>query len=106
MIQLDIFAEAERARDAGMEQAAAHAPEGWEERATAWLRSYLERHAEYVPDTANREGPEPPSKRAWGVVVRNAKRWGWIEADGYVPRTRGNCTPGPRYRSKLYGADP
>jgi hypothetical protein len=94
---------AERARDAAMEQAAANAPAGWEARATDWLRSYLETHAEYVPDTANREGPEPPERRAWGGVVRRALRLGWMVKGGYAPRTQGHATMGPVYRSKLYG---
>lgn len=98
----DAIASAEAARDAALEQVAGAAPRGWEDAASAWLCDYLRAHAEYVPDVANRDGPEPPEKRAWGAVIRRAIRAGWIVRTGFAPRTRGHCTPGPVYRSNLF----
>lgn len=95
------FDHAVAARDRALEQVTANAPAGWEDAALAWLRSYLETHAKYVPDVHNRQGPEPPEKRAWGIVIRRAIKAGWIKRIGYQPRTRGHCTPGPVYGSMI-----
>lgn len=97
------LAEAEAARDEALDRVEANAPDGWIEAALAWLRVHLEANPEYVPDVSNRLGPQPPERRAWGVVTRRAIRQGWIERTGYAPRTCGHSTPGPVYRSLLWG---
>lgn len=93
---------AESARDEALDQVARNAPDGWEADASAWLCAYLRVHREYVPDVANRNGPEPPERRAWGIITRRAIRAGWIVRTGFTPRTRGHATPGPVYRSLLF----
>ena len=98
----DTIAEARAERDAALTRVSGAAGEQWAAEAWSWLRGYLESHVEFFPDTACREGPEPPEKRAWGAVVLRAKREGWIRATGeFRARTRGHATPGAVYRSML-----
>lgn len=99
------LAEAVQARDAALESVAAGAGDDWAAEALAWLRDYLTRHQEYIPDVANQHGPQPAERRAWGIVTKRALAAGWIVRTGYAPRTRGHCTPGPVYESRLYGSD-
>jgi len=99
----DALAEARAERDIALQRVGDAAGLEWRDQAHEWLRGYLEHHPELFPDTALRDGPEPPEKRAWGVVVRRAIRDGWIVPTGeFRARTRGHCTPGPVYRSTLY----
>ena len=99
--RMDLFtAAAERER--GMTRAAAGAGIVWAEDAYAWLRLFLRHHSEFFPDTDLREGPEPPDRRAWGPLIRRAKKDGLIVPTGeYRPRSRGHCTPGAVYRSLI-----
>lgn len=101
------LATAEARRDRALAQVAANAPDGWEDEARAWLEGFLQTHAEYFPDTDNRQAPEqPPNLKAWGVVVRWAIRARLIEPTNKCrPRTRGHCTPGRVYRSLLWRAE-
>ena len=89
------------ARDEALENVEQGAGEEWVELATAWLRNYLETHLEYNPDVVNQEGPQPPERRAWGIITRRAIQERWIERTGYAPRTRGHATMGPVYESRI-----
>ena len=97
------MAQAVAARDAALELVESNAGKVWIEAATGWLRGFLEGHAEYVPDRDNQGGPQPAERRAWGTITRRALRNGWLELTGYAPRTRGHATPGPVYKSLIFG---
>jgi len=79
----------EQLRDAGMKQAVDHADqvhERWSDKAYAFLLAYLRSGMEFMAEDvrAASEGivPEPPSKRAWGSIIRRAAKAGLIRKIG------------------------
>jgi len=78
-------------RDKGLKRAVQHAEEvhdGWQATALDWLYLYVKRHhrfsAEMVRMDAKGIVPDPPSLRAWGAVLLQGYRKGWIRQVGYV----------------------
>lgn len=78
-------------RDRGIQAAAHHAGQGWNEEADAFLAQFIEATTgpflcEDVRVQAEAHGlPSPPSKRAWGGVMRRAAQSGAIRRQGYAP---------------------
>jgi hypothetical protein len=90
--QPDLFGQDVRAAaDAGMAQAADHADRvnpGWTGAAEAQLRAYASQEptfaAEDVRAWAHRRGlPHPPTGRAWGMVIRKARKAGVLVPAGF-----------------------
>lgn len=98
----DAHAWARTERDLALFDVEHSAPAGWAETGWAWLTEFLRTHAEFFPDQDLRAGPEPPERRAWGVLVRRARTQGLIAPTGELrPRTSGHCAPGMVYRSLI-----
>lgn len=79
-------------RDRGMRKAMRHAEEveeGWNVKALDFLYLYAKKYpgrfsGEMVRIEAGGIVPEPPSLRAWGGILANGARRGWIHQVGYI----------------------
>jgi hypothetical protein len=106
-------AEARAAANRGMQIAADHAGQPWQDNALAALRRYLRLHETMFVDDLWDVLPPCDSDRALGSVIQNAARQGWmaklkvpgVHPDAFVarPSVRSNGTPKPVWRSALYG---
>ncbi len=80
-------------RDKGMAQSVAHAERDyptWQARAVGYVRLHATVHATFLCEDARAMAEAdgfaaPPSKTAWGSVMRQAAREGIVIADGYAP---------------------
>lgn len=108
--QLFMFDAADEARR-GASQAAQHADAvlpDWSERALSLLRGFaLNRPYFLVEDVRHyamqRGFPAPPDNRAWGAIVTQAAKAGFVRPDG-TSRTKrgpGHARPVTRWRSLL-----
>lgn len=106
------LAEAQAAGNAGIQSAYQHSlfenPE-WDVSAKSFLRWYCETHAEVFIEDATRMYSglgyaEPAESRAWGHVVRFAKRQKWISdvPHGTKRRTQGHGSFGPTWASLIF----
>lgn len=80
-------------RDKGIKQAVNHAEEveeGWQEKALGFLFIFIHSHGQFAIEDIRTQAerfsqvPEPPSKRAWGAIAREAAKRGWIKKMGYI----------------------
>lgn len=99
---LDLVARrvAEDRRDLGIARAERHAGHDWQERAIGYLLEWIATGnrgpfmCEDVRAFAERRGLEsPPTKRAWGGVMRAAKDRCIVQAIGYAPANSSNRSP-------------
>lgn len=103
-LELD-YTKASQERDAGIERAVSHAnsvSNGWSDIAFNKLKEFLQIfsdpfQAEEVRSFAavDDDFPEPPSRRAWGGVIRTAAHRGLIKKVGFknTKSVRSHCTP-------------
>lgn len=98
--------ELSRARvEAGMHRAADRADrvsEGWVSQALEAVRQYALTHETFLAEDVCEKFTEPSytDGRAYGQVMTQAKRNGWIRSDGYTGDKWG--APKTRWRSLLY----
>lgn len=93
-------------RDDGIQRASDHAGEAWKKRAHGYLLEFLttlhieeEFLAERVREFA--AGLDvPPDGRAWGWVMRDASRRGFIVKVGYAPAKSSNLSPKVLWRAR------
>ena len=99
-------------RDKGMAQSAAHADRetpNWQARAVGYVRLHATVHASFLCEDvramAEADGFDlPPSKTAWGSVMRQAAREGIVYADGYAPANSSRRGPKSLWRSLVRAA--
>lgn len=100
-----------RARAAtGIADSAAHADlvyQSWTARAVVYVHLYAAQHqfmrCEHVRIFAENDGlPPPPDKRAWGLVMQQAKADRIIEAAGFEAAISSNLSPKVRWRSLIF----
>jgi len=87
-------------RDLGIERGAANAGSVWQRRALGYVREFIALGnrgpflCEDVRAFAEAAGlPNPPTKRAWGAVMRDARQAGLIRNVGYAPANSSNRSP-------------
>lgn len=95
----------------GIERAITHAvridPE-WRRRALQAVALFARHHAFFLTEDLRAqvedEGalPLPPDGRAFGAVMQDAARAGYIIADGYAPANSSNRSPKVRWRSLIF----
>jgi hypothetical protein len=99
--------QARKLRNQGMAQALAHAnlacPD-WEDKALIHLLIYPHGMfmAEEVREWAYQQGlPQPPHERAWGGIIRNARKLGLIKKVGFqnVKNPKAHATPAGLWQS-------
>lgn len=106
MSSYDMFPElgtGKQLADAGMQQAVDHAEavhESWADKAYAFIEKYVGYTrepfmAEDVRMASLQVVPEPPSKRAWGLIIQRAAKAKLIRKLGYkaVTNPRAHGTP-------------
>ena len=99
--------QAQAARDRaelGLTRAAAKAERiepGWRTEALRALRAHALAHEHFMMEDVPFSVPSEADRRAVGVVAREAKRLGWIAADGWAPANTSNRSPKVRWRSLL-----
>lgn len=78
-------------RDKGIRRAVEHANDvhdAWQSRALDFLYLYAMTHEKFSGEMVRLEAkgiiPDPPSLRAWGFVMQNGAKRGWIRQVGYV----------------------
>jgi len=78
-------------RDKGIHRAVQHAEEihnDWQRTALDFLYIYARNHDRFSGEMVRMEAkgivPEPPSLRAWGAVLLQGARKGWIERIGTI----------------------
>ena len=78
-------------RDKGIKQALQHAEEvhdQWQGKALDWLYLFAKKHGRFSGEMVRMEAkgivPDPPSLRAWGAVLLQGAKRGWIKQVGYV----------------------
>jgi len=99
---IDLQASRDR-RDAGIDRSARNSGQEWQDDAYLSLVRFLDLRmssvldaflCEEVRDAAERAGlPDPPTKRAWGAVMRRAARNRLIVRQGYAPALSSNLSP-------------
>ena len=89
-------------RDAGIKKAVDRANEvslNWSELAYGFLTSYIKYNKKYMCEDLRLQSvgvvPCPPSKRAWGGIIRRAAKAGLIKRKKFknVKNVRAHCTP-------------
>lgn len=103
---------ARRAGERGIALSADHAERvsaGWQARAVGYVRLHATVHASFmcedVREMAEADGFDlPPSKTAWGSVMRQAAREGIVAADGYAPANSSRRGPKSVWRSLVRAA--
>lgn len=95
---------ARKRRDRGMARAADHAGAEWARRAEGYLREFIALGnrgpflCEDVRAFAEAHGcPTPPTGRAWGPVMQQAKRDGIVAFHDYAPANSSNGSPKVRW---------
>lgn len=93
-------------RDLGMDRAELAAGP-WNDEAFAFVRTYLEAHAELFCDDLWAAGlSEPPNAKALGPVILRAAREGLMEKSGnYRPSVSSHGIPKPVWRSLIFRGD-
>jgi hypothetical protein len=78
-------------RDKGIARAVKHADkvnDGWQKKALDYLYLYIVSHDRFSGEMVRQEAkgivPEPPSLRAWGAILLQGSRRGWIRQVGFV----------------------
>jgi hypothetical protein len=109
MLDLDIE-RAHQLGDEGASKAAAHADrvhEGWSAIANAALARYGAVLGEFMTEDirdAAVEVPDPPDARAWGAVIKVARKLGRIEFVRYASQKSANCHGSPKAVWRWVGA--
>jgi len=96
--------DAQRRQEEGIHRAVNHAGITWVDYATRYMEVYLLRHRELFCDDVWDSGLEvPESPRAFGQVMKNALREGWMEPSS-TPRRSAQSNNSFRtvYRSLIY----
>lgn len=81
----------EARRDAAMASAVEHADNatpGWSDAALEYVKHFARAHKEFLAEDVRVLAPllglpEPPDNRAWGAVIRRARKEGIITPAGY-----------------------
>ena len=97
-------------RDLGIERAAKHAGATWRTKALEVVYVTAKKYPEITSDDVHwtadgMELPRPPDPRAWGGIMVQARKNGWITKTGrYMESRRKIChaSPKPIYHSHLY----
>jgi hypothetical protein len=102
-----LFDLAEARAVAGMERAAGKAERkqfGWRANAVEAVRLYATTHAHFMAEDVLRVFPAPDDAdaRAFGAVMRDAAKAGFIVADGFAPAMTSNRSPKVRWASRVY----
>jgi hypothetical protein len=94
----------EARRDAGISAAVTHSGSDWVEYATQYLCIYLATHEELFCDDVWAHGlASPESPRAFGQVMKNALRFGWMHAGPNMRRSvSSNLSLRPVYVSDIF----
>ncbi len=100
----------EELRDDGIRRSIEHAGEDWQASAYEIIWLCANKYQEFFYDDYHRlaatmELPPPPDKRAWGAVMRAAKKAGWITKTGVYWKSAARVCHGadkPVYRSNIY----
>jgi hypothetical protein len=93
---LDLKQGRELATD-GASKAAAHAERvapGWNQQASTALARYGAALGEFMTEDVRGlavEVPDPPDVRAWGAVIKDAKKAGLIRFERYAAQKATNC---------------
>lgn len=96
-------------RDRGIKRAIDNANdkvENWSGLAYIFLKDYIRTHKEFMAEQVRMASigrvPDPPSKRAWGVIIVRAKKQGLIERVGFrnVTNSKAHCTPATVWKRK------
>lgn len=75
-----LFEKGAAARDDAMQRVEAHAPDGWTDRARAYVKNVAKRLPELATDDVWLSGLDaPPQPRALGPVMTYAVEHGWLE---------------------------
>lgn len=105
--RVDDRAAAEARRELGIARSELNSGPAWQSRATGYVREWIARGnrgpflCEHVRAFAEADGfPLPPSRTAWGAVMRRAAREGLIYADGYAPANSSNRGPKSQWFAK------
>lgn len=98
--------QAERRRDEGMQRTALNSGPQWQSSALTFVRAYAEKKAffltEEVRQFAEARGlAVPPSKKAWGPVMKLAARRKLIKADGFALANSSNRSPKVLWQSLI-----
>ena len=98
----------ETLRDIGIKKAIDHANqvhENWGDKAFNYLKIYMQHNREFMVEDVRELAEkaiieQPPSNRAWGAVIRRAKKEGFIYHAGYRPvkNSKAHCTPASVWR--------
>lgn len=104
-MELPTTDQAEERRDAGMATANQHAGQTWIEYATDYVEAYLIDHDYLFCDDVWEHGlVKPDSSRAFGQVMKNALRYGWMSKTSMArPSVQSNMSLRSIYRSSLRG---
>ena len=82
-------AEALKGQEEGLRQSTNRSGKEWIEYAKAFLRVYLLEHEKLFCDDVWESGLErPASPRAFGAVMKHAKKCGWMEEAGESRKSR------------------
>jgi hypothetical protein len=89
-------------RDAGIKKAVDHTNDvslNWADQAYSFLLIYIKYHYSFMCEDLRLQSvgvvPCPPSKRAWGGIIRRAAKSGLIKRKGFrsVKNVKDHCTP-------------
>ena len=108
-VELD-FKKAIEKRNRGMRSAIRHANDdspGWQSRAVEFVRQYAVNNAEFMAEAARiwselRGLPLPPTKKAWGPVMKQAEKENIVRAAGAAPAASSNGSYKVKWRSLVY----
>lgn len=95
---------AQARQEDGIARAVDHSGEIWRTYATEFMRDFCRRNREVFCDDIWADGLErPPSPRAFGQIMKDAIRYGWIvKTDRFRPSVQSNNSARQIYESKLY----
>lgn len=101
-----LFDFAEARAVVGMTRAAEKAERrepGWRANAVEAVRLYAATHRHFMAEDVLRvfPAPEEADARAFGAVMREAARLGFIVADGFAPAATSNGSPKVRWKSLI-----
>lgn len=104
MNQLDIDFVKDR-RDDGIARSAANSGDDWQDAAFQCLQEYAKRHGQFMTEDVRFDAAQlaaPPTAKAWGQVVRRAKKEGVIADSGTCGRAKSsNLSPKPLWQSLI-----
>ena len=93
--------------EVGMTRAADRASRihyGWRAEALEAVRRHAERHTHFLCEDVTYALPENADGRAWGAIMRDAVRAGFVVADGAAPANSSNRSFKTRWRSLIHVA--